>query len=187
MPPRLPFQQGSQVEHERFGLGSVVNTEERMTIRYDDHGEKTSLSIAVTQLRKSDREPPAEKKGKRKAAAAPCEAGSEEKRSHPHRSYESRGRMTRYRTRLPAFQQEALSPARIRFPLYLQHTEAFTHDGQTRTRARAFPRNSPSFVNSRPRPALPLSPRRNTVLTASPPPKSRQHTGHDILLAGVSS
>lgn len=71
MPPRLPFQQGSQVEHERFGLGSVVTiTEERMTIRYDDHGEKTFVtSIAVSQLRKSDREPPAEKKGKRKAAA----------------------------------------------------------------------------------------------------------------------
>lgn len=70
MPPRLPFQQGSQVEHERFGLGSVVTiTEERMTIRYDEHGEKTFVtSIAVTQLKKSDREPPAEKKGKRKAA-----------------------------------------------------------------------------------------------------------------------
>ncbi len=72
MPPRLPFQQGSQVEHERFGLGSVVTiTEERMTIRYDDHGEKTFVtSIAVTQLKKSDREPPAATKGKRKTASS---------------------------------------------------------------------------------------------------------------------
>jgi topoisomerase IA-like protein len=72
MPPRLPFQQGSQVEHDRFGLGSVVSiNEDRITIRYDEHGEKTFLtSIAVTQLRKSDREPPSEKKTKRKTAAS---------------------------------------------------------------------------------------------------------------------
>jgi hypothetical protein len=71
MPPRLPFQQGSQVEHDRFGLGSVVSiNEDRITIRYDEHGEKTFVtSIAVTQLRKSDREPPSEKKKARKAAA----------------------------------------------------------------------------------------------------------------------
>ncbi|MCL4782509.1 MAG: hypothetical protein KJZ70_05695 [Bryobacterales bacterium] len=85
MPPRLPFQQGSQVEHERFGLGSVVNiTEERMTIRYDDHGEKTFVtSIAVTQLRKSDREPPAEKKGKRKAAAGTPAKRAAKKKAEP--------------------------------------------------------------------------------------------------------
>lgn len=71
MPPRLPFQQGSQVEHDRFGLGSVVSiNEDRITIRYDEHGEKTFVtSIAVTQLRKSDREPPSEKKKARKTAA----------------------------------------------------------------------------------------------------------------------
>lgn len=73
MPPKLPFQQGSQVEHERFGLGSVVTiTEDRMTIRYDEHGEKTFVTaIAVTQLKKSDREPLPEKgKGKRKASTS---------------------------------------------------------------------------------------------------------------------
>lgn len=71
MPPRLPFQQGSQVEHDRFGLGSVVSiNEDRITIRYDEHGEKTFVtSIAVTQLRKSDREPPSDKKKARKTAA----------------------------------------------------------------------------------------------------------------------
>ena len=71
MPPRLPFQQGSQVEHDRFGLGSVVSiNEDRITIRYDEHGETTFVtSIAVTQLRKSDREPPSEKKKPRKTAA----------------------------------------------------------------------------------------------------------------------
>lgn len=72
MPPRLPFQQGSQVEHDRFGLGSVVSiNEDRITIRYDEHGEKTFVtSIAVSQLRKSDREPPSEKKKARKTAAS---------------------------------------------------------------------------------------------------------------------
>jgi hypothetical protein len=85
MPPRLPFQQGSQVEHERFGLGSVVTiTEERMTIRYDEHGEKTFVTaIAVTQLKKSDREPPAEKKGKRKAAAGAATKRVTKKKAAP--------------------------------------------------------------------------------------------------------
>ncbi len=85
MPPRLPFQQGSQVEHERFGLGSVVTiTEERMTIRYDDHGEKTFVtSIAVSQLRKSDREPPTEKKGKRKSTAGATTKKAVKKKAAP--------------------------------------------------------------------------------------------------------
>lgn len=85
MPPRLPFQQGSQVEHERFGLGSVVTiTEERITIRYDEHGEKTFVtSIAVAQLKKSDREPPAEKRTKRKTAAGTTTKKATKKKAAP--------------------------------------------------------------------------------------------------------
>lgn len=69
MPPKFPFQIGSQVEHPKFGLGSVVSiNEERLTIKYDEHGEKTFVtSIALPQLKKSDREPPADKPRKRKS------------------------------------------------------------------------------------------------------------------------
>jgi topoisomerase IA-like protein len=68
MPPKLPFQIGSQVEHAKFGLGAVTNiNEERMSIKWDEHGEKTFVtSIAVPQLKKSDREPPAAKAKSRK-------------------------------------------------------------------------------------------------------------------------
>lgn len=72
MPPKLPFQSGSQVEHAKFGLGSVVDiNESRITIKYDEHGEKTFVtSIALPQLKKSDREPPPDKAGARKRKAA---------------------------------------------------------------------------------------------------------------------
>lgn len=73
MPPKLPFQVGSQVEHAKFGLGAVTAiNEERLTIKWDDHGEKTFVTtIAVPQLKKSDREPlPEKKKGKRTASAS---------------------------------------------------------------------------------------------------------------------
>jgi hypothetical protein len=66
--PKLPFQTGSQVEHPKFGLGSVISIDEdRIVIKYDDHGEKMFVtSIAVPQLKKSDREPPPTKKSTRK-------------------------------------------------------------------------------------------------------------------------
>lgn len=76
MPPKLPFQVGSQVEHTRFGLGSVTAiSEERVSIKWDEHGEKTFVtSIAVPQLKKSDREPPADKPKSRKRSAAAASA-----------------------------------------------------------------------------------------------------------------
>lgn len=72
MPPKLPFQVGSQVEHARFGLGSVTSiNEERVSIKWDEHGEKTFVTaIAVPHLKKSDREPPADKPKARKRSAA---------------------------------------------------------------------------------------------------------------------
>ncbi|MCC7340103.1 MAG: hypothetical protein IT170_03370 [Bryobacterales bacterium] len=55
-----------------------------MTIRYDDHGEKTFVtSIAVSQLRKSDREPPTEKKGKRKSTAGATTKKAVKKKAAP--------------------------------------------------------------------------------------------------------
>ena len=68
-----PFNTGAQVEHPKFGLGSVVTcTEEQIVIKFDEGGEKKFvLSIVLPNLKKSDRQPPAEKKRKatKKAAA----------------------------------------------------------------------------------------------------------------------
>ena len=72
-----PFAQGAQVEHPRFGLGSVVScTEEQIVIKFDEHGEKKFvLNIVLPNLKKSDRQPPAEKRrAARKKAAAPVAA-----------------------------------------------------------------------------------------------------------------
>lgn len=61
------FAQGAQVEHPKFGLGSVMScNDEHIVIKFDDHGEKKFLSsIAVPSLKKSDRQPPAEKRATR--------------------------------------------------------------------------------------------------------------------------
>lgn len=77
-----PFAQGAQVEHPKFGLGSVVScTEEHIVIKFDEHGEKKFMSsIAVPNLKKSDRQPPAEKRRaarKKTAAPAPAAAAAE--------------------------------------------------------------------------------------------------------------
>jgi hypothetical protein len=72
MPPKLPYQVGSQVEHAKFGLGSVTAiNEDRVTIKWDDHGEKTFVTaIALPQLKKSDREPLPDRKAPRKRSAS---------------------------------------------------------------------------------------------------------------------
>src|SRR5579871_2579168 len=68
------FAQGAQVDHPKFGLGSVLScNEEYIVIKFDDHGEKKFvLSIVMPNLKKSDRVPPAEKRrsSKKKVAAA---------------------------------------------------------------------------------------------------------------------
>ena len=66
------FSQGTQVEHQKFGLGSVVSSsEERIVIKFDDHGEKKFVTTLVMgSLKKSDRAAPIEKKGARKKKAA---------------------------------------------------------------------------------------------------------------------
>jgi hypothetical protein len=71
------FSQGAQVEHQKFGLGTVLSSsEERIVIKFDDHGEKKFVTnVLLGSLKNSDRERPAEKKGsRRKKAAAPVPA-----------------------------------------------------------------------------------------------------------------
>lgn len=75
------YASAAQVEHQKFGLGSVVScTEEQIVIKFDDHGEKKFLnSIALGHLKKSDRQPPAEKKRasrKKAVAAVPVEVAA---------------------------------------------------------------------------------------------------------------
>ena len=68
------YNQGAQVEHQTFGLGTVLShTEERIVIKFDDHGEKKFVTaMVIMNLKKSDRQPPAEKRARaRKAKAAP--------------------------------------------------------------------------------------------------------------------
>ena len=70
------FNQGAQVEHLKFGLGTVLShNDERIVIKFDDHGEKKFVTqMVMAQLKKSDRQPPAEKKAarRRKPAAVPA-------------------------------------------------------------------------------------------------------------------
>lgn len=79
MAAKPAFAQGAQVEHQKFGLGSVVSCADDYTvIKFDDHGEKKFVtSMVVPNLKKSDRQPPAEKRATRarkKAAPAPVAA-----------------------------------------------------------------------------------------------------------------
>lgn len=76
---RTPYPQGAQVEHQKFGLGSVLScNEEHIVIKFDDFGEKKFLThIVITALKKSDRQPPVEKRTRRKAKAAPAIAAAQ--------------------------------------------------------------------------------------------------------------
>ena len=70
------FAQGAQVEHAKFGLGSVLScTEEYIVIKWDDHGEKKFvLAIVLPNLKKSDRQPPVEKRRASRKKSAPAAA-----------------------------------------------------------------------------------------------------------------
>lgn len=73
----MAYNQGAQVEHQKFGLGTVVSSsEDRMVIKFDDHGEKKFVTLMVmSSLKKSDRQAPVEKRASRarkpKVAVAP--------------------------------------------------------------------------------------------------------------------
>ena len=68
------YSQGAQVEHQKFGLGTVLaHNEERIVIKFDDHGEKKFVtSMVMGNLKRSDRQPPAEKKAVRRRKVAPA-------------------------------------------------------------------------------------------------------------------
>ena len=74
------YSQGAQVEHQKFGLGTVMSSsEERIVIKFDDHGEKKFVTnLVMGNLKKSDRQPPVEKRASRarrpKAVATPVAA-----------------------------------------------------------------------------------------------------------------
>ncbi len=74
MATKSPFPAGAQVEHGRFGLGSVVScTEDHIVIKFDEHGEKKFIrSIVEPNLKKSDRQPPAEKRRATRKKATPA-------------------------------------------------------------------------------------------------------------------
>lgn len=76
MANKPPFSQGAQIEHSKFGLGSVLScTEDYIVIKFDDHGEKKFvLAIALPALKKSDRQPPVEKRRSARKKAAPVAA-----------------------------------------------------------------------------------------------------------------
>src|SRR5260370_36162621 len=61
MAAKPAFAQGAQIEHGKFGLGSVMScNEEHIVIRFDEHGEKELvLSIVLPNLKNSHRQPPA--------------------------------------------------------------------------------------------------------------------------------
>ncbi len=61
------YNPGAQVEHQKFGLGTVMShTDERIVIKFDDHGEKKFISqMVLGSLKKSDRTPPVEKRATR--------------------------------------------------------------------------------------------------------------------------
>jgi hypothetical protein len=67
MAAKPAFAAGAQVEHAKFGLGSVLSCSDDYTvIKFDDHGEKKFItSMVVPGLKKSDRQPPVEKKASR--------------------------------------------------------------------------------------------------------------------------
>ena len=73
MATKPAYANGAQVEHTKFGLGSVMScNEDHIVIKFDDHGEKKFvLSIVTPNLKKSDRQPPAEKKRATRKKAAP--------------------------------------------------------------------------------------------------------------------
>jgi BRCT domain type II-containing protein len=68
------YSQGAQVEHQKFGLGTVMSSsEERIVIKFDDHGEKKFVTpMVMASLKKSDRQPPAEKKRATRKKTAPA-------------------------------------------------------------------------------------------------------------------
>ncbi len=80
MATKPAFAANAQVEHPKFGAGTVLVCDDQyVVIHFDDHGQKKFVSsIAVPNLKKLDREPPEKKSRARKprpkkAEQAPAE------------------------------------------------------------------------------------------------------------------
>jgi hypothetical protein len=81
MATKPAYSQGAQVEHSKFGLGSVIScTDDYIVIKFDEHGEKKFVSsMVLPALKKSDRQPPVEKRATRaRKKAAPAPPAAEE-------------------------------------------------------------------------------------------------------------
>ena len=78
MATKPAFATGAQVEHPKFGLGSVLScNEEYIVIKFDDQGEKKFVTpIVLGSLKKSDRQPPVEKRRAARKKAAPAATGA---------------------------------------------------------------------------------------------------------------
>jgi BRCT domain type II-containing protein len=78
MATKPAFATGAQVEHAKFGLGSVLScNDEYLVIKFDDHGEKKFVTpIVLPALKKSDRQPPVEKRRATRKKAAPAAAAT---------------------------------------------------------------------------------------------------------------
>lgn len=77
MASKTPFANGAQVEHPKFGPGTVMScTDQHVVIKFDEAGErKFVLEIALPHIKKIDRQPPADKRGSRaRKKAAPAAA-----------------------------------------------------------------------------------------------------------------
>ena len=74
MASKPAFAPAAQVEHTKYGLGSVIScNEEHVVIKFDDHGEKKFvLSMVMPNPKKSDRQPPAEKRRAARKKAVPA-------------------------------------------------------------------------------------------------------------------
>ena len=69
---------GAQVEHTKFGPGSVLTcTEEHIVIKFDENGERKFVcAIALPSIKKIDRQPPEKKRASKKTAKAPAAAAA---------------------------------------------------------------------------------------------------------------
>ena len=74
MATKPAYPQGAQVEHPKFGLGSVLTcNEDYIVIKFDEHDEKKFvLQMVMPNLKKSDRTPPVEKRRSSKKKIAPA-------------------------------------------------------------------------------------------------------------------
>ena len=74
MATKPAYANGAQVEHGKFGLGTVMAcNDEQIVIKFDDHGEKKFVSsIVLPNLKKSDRTPPVEKKRSTRKKVVPA-------------------------------------------------------------------------------------------------------------------